>query len=587
MNEGNYGSNQERRRQRMQSMGTDWDSFVENSATSERSRRSSANSTKRAAASPSGRQSVPNRGQQVNRNRQMSNNMPNDYQKKPKNQKKKKHTLGLILAIIQGILSLAVIGIAFIMNVLPMVYMGLLIAVLVILWLFSFITQFTKKAHVPGKIIAILMSIVLAVGGYYLFITQNMLSQVTNVAYAVDNMVVAVLKDDPAQNIQDASEYTFGITADFESTKLNQALTTVKENIGHDVNTVNYTSMIDQVRALYNGEVQAIIYNENYKGTIEETFETFSVDIRTLDNVEIKTKVDIVAETPAPDVDVTTQPFILYISGNDGYGTVSIKGRSDVNMLVAINPKTKQIAMVSTPRDSYVVFPGISGESRDKLTHAGNYGMDCLMATLENIYGVDIDYYVRVNFTSLIKMVDALGGVTVNSDYEFTALDGRHYVKGPNELDGESALMFARERKNLPGGDFQRGRDQQLLLTAMFQKAMSPTILTSYAGIIASLQDSFVTNMPQEDISKLIKMQLSDGAKWNMVTYAVEGTTGSECCFSTGSTPLSVVYPAEESINKAKTLLGQLINGQVLTDPNNGAGVQSTEPETESEAAAY
>lgn len=183
-----------------------------------------------------------------------------------------------------------------------------------------------------------------------------------------------------------------------------------------------------------------------------------------------------------------------------------------MNIIIFVNPATKQILQVSTPRDFYVKFPNVTGETKDKLTHSGNFGIQCSMDTMESIYGTEIDYYARVNFTSLIKMVDALGGIDVNADYAFNTFDGKSFVQGLNHLNGEDALSFSRERYSLPNGDFDRGRHQQLVIEAMMQKAMSPAILTSYAGIMSSLQDSFVTSMPSSDITSLVKLMLKDGS---------------------------------------------------------------------------
>lgn len=494
-------------------------------------------------------------------------NPHDDYQRKSKHQKKNKHTFGKILALIQALLSLVVLGIVFIMDVLPLTYLAIVAGILILFWVFAFFSQFTRKSHIPGKIFSLLMCAILGLGSYYLLITQNMLSQITNFTYAVDNMVVVVLNDDPAQTLEDAAGYTFGIQEGFESEKLEHAIEEVNDALGTTIATQNYDSMQAQVQALYDGQVGAIIYNEAFKGTIEEAFPEFSINTRTLKSVEIKTKVEL-SDNNTSDVDVTEEPFMVYISGNDGTGQVSLSGRSDVNMLVAVNPKSKQILMITTPRDYYVAFPGVTNGEKDKLTHAGNYGMDCLMNTLESVYDCDIDYYVRVNFDSMIKMVDALGGVTVTSEYDFTSIYGYHYVVGENYVNGEEALAFVRERKNLPGGDFQRGRNQQLMLSAMINKAMSPAILTSYAGLIESVGDCLATSMPQGDITALIKMQLDDGGSWNIVSAAASGTTDSQYCYSYSGNPLSVVIPDEASVEAVKVLLDQLYNGETLVQPD-------------------
>lgn len=496
------------------------------------------------------------------RQRQPQRRMPSDdYQRNPK-KKKNRHTFGKILSIIQAILSLVVLGILFVLNVLPETYLILIALVLVILWVFSFFSQFTRKSHIPGKVESVLVSLILIVGSYYLLITQNMLSQITDIGYTVDNFVVLVLKDDSAQSLQDAAGYTFGVQKTYNSEKLDKAVKDFGDKAGQQLNTVSYDSLQTQIQALYDGDVGAIIYNEGFKDSVSEIFPNFETDTRQIDNVEIKSEVE--TEEATTDVEVTEEPFSVYISGNDSYGSVDVQGRSDVNIILFVNPKTKQILQVTTPRDYYVEFPNKTEGQKDKLTHSGIYGIQCSMDTMESIYGREIDYYARVNFTSLIKMVDALGGIDVNADYAFNTFDGKSFVQGINHLNGEDALSFSRERKSLPNGDFDRGRHQQLVLEAMIQKAMSPAILTSYAGIMSSLQDSFVTSMPSSDITSLVKLMLKDGSGWNMVKASASGTGATDYCYSLGFAA-SVVVPDEASVQQIKTQIEALYNGEVLT----------------------
>lgn len=501
------------------------------------------------------RQQRPN---QQNQQRRMQND---DYQRNPK-KKKNRHTFGKILAIIQAILSLLVLGVLFILNVLPEMYLIIIAVVLVILWIFSFFSQFTRLSHIPGKIESIIVTLILALGSYYLLITQNMLSQITDIGYTVDNIVVLVLKDDPAQSLQDAAGYTFGIQKSFNSEKIDKAVQSFSDEAGQELNVVSYDSLQTQIQALYDGNVGAIIYNEGFKDSVAEIYPTFEADTRKLDNIEIKTEVETEAATS--DVDVTEEPFSVYISGNDSYGSVDVQGRSDVNIIIFVNPATKQILQVSTPRDFYVKFPNVTGETKDKLTHSGNFGIQCSMDTMESIYGTEIDYYARVNFTSLIKMVDALGGIDVDADYAFNTFDGKSFVQGLNHLNGEDALSFSRERYSLPNGDFDRGRHQQLVIEAMMQKAMSPAILTSYAGIMSSLQDSFVTSMPSSDITSLVKLMLKDGSGWNMVKASASGTGATDYCYSLGFAA-SVVVPDEVSVQQIRAQIQALYNGEILT----------------------
>ncbi len=476
--------------------------------------------------------------------------------------KKKKHMVGRILAIIQAILSVIVLGLLFALDVLPMKFIVLAAVLLLILWVFAFFSQFTKKAHVIGKIESLVLCVVLILGTYYLSATRTFLGDVTGSTIKVDNMVIAVMKDDPAQSLADAAEYTFGVQMVLDGENTEKILQDITKNIGHDVNVQSFSGISQQVDALYDGTVGAIVYNEAFMEVIAEQHPTFNEDVRVLENVKIETKVEVTTS----EVEVTNDTFTLYITGNDAYGHIASNGRSDVNMLVTVNPDTKQILLTTTPRDYYVEFPGVTGGAKDKLTHAGIYGVDCSMNTLGELYGIKIDHYVKVNFTSVVKIVEQLGGVEVYSEYEFKSIYGYHYDQGWNTItNGEEALAFVRERKNLPGGDLQRGKNQQAMITAMIKKAMSPAILANYTGLLASMDGNFETSMRMNDITELIKMQLDEGGEWNIVSQSADGVAvdGKECYSSPGDA-LSVVEPDVESVEAAKAQIQSVYDGQIL-----------------------
>lgn len=262
---------------------------------------------------------------------------------------------------------------------------------------------------------------------------------------------------------------------------------------------------------------------------------------------------------------ITGRTFTIYISGIDRYGTVSGRSRSDVNILVTVNPMTKEVVITNTPRDYYVPIPGVTkGNWRDKLTHAGIYGVWSSVATLENVYEIDIDYYVRVNFTSLISMVDALGGVEVYSEREFTShFDNSHYKVGMNKIKtGRQALAFVRERYAFSDGDFQRGRNQMALVEAMVKKTMSPAILTNFTQLVNTVSNSVQTNMTMDEITALVKMQLDDGASWTIVRQDVTGSGAYRKCYSAQSYNASVVLPNQSSINKCKEKIKNVLNSK-------------------------
>lgn len=247
-------------------------------------------------------------------------------------------------------------------------------------------------------------------------------------------------------------------------------------------------------------------------------------------------------------LNVTEKPFNVYISGIDVYGEINQESRSDVNIIATINPKTHKILLTTTPRDYYVTIPGVSGNQRDKLTHAGIYGIDTSMATLENLYQTDIPFYMRVNFTSVIEIVDAMGGVDVESEIAFTtgkeAGEIVEVQEGKNHFNGKQALAFVRERKAFIDGDNQRGKNQQALLTALIKEIISPMIVFEANEIINCITGNAETNMSEAQIKSLLYMQLDDMKGWEIESVAATGDdSGKQNCYSYSGGPLYVTVP--------------------------------------------
>ena len=264
---------------------------------------------------------------------------------------------------------------------------------------------------------------------------------------------------------------------------------------------------------------------------------------------------------------ITKEPFVVYLSGVDTRGDLTDKARSDVNIIAAVNPVTKQVVLINTPRDYYVDLAGTN--SKDKLTHAGLYGVQTSMDTLGNLYGVDVQHYIRINFAGFINIIDALGGVDVYSDQAFTSVgspgyyDPTTFVEGWNHLDGKAALAFARERHAFKTGDVQRGINQMKVIDAMLNKIKSPALLMGFSKIMDSAADCFVTSLSQNQISALVRMQLSDFAEWNIESYTVTGSSGSSTkCYSAKGQKLYVMKPDEASVAKAKEMIAAVMGGE-------------------------
>lgn len=477
-------------------------------------------------------------------------------------------TIGVVLGVIQAVASVVFMIALFVLDMLPVKYLAIVAGLLLIALLIVFTSQLlSKKKGIAGKIFSVLMSVVLAVGSFYIFKANGTVSEISGSGTKVDKVVVAVLADDPAETIQDAKDYSFGVQYALKGEEIQETVSAINEELGSAIAETEYRSVQEQATALHNGDVQAIIYNEAYNGILSEEFGDFGNSIKVIYSYSIESKVE---NNAAEQVEVKDDTFTVYISGIDVYGAIETNSRSDVNIMAVVNPTSHQILLVTTPRDYYVEIPGISGGELDKLTHAGIYGVDASMATLGQLYDTTIDFYARVNFTSLVEMVDALGGIDVYSEQAFTTSEDTglvmNVVQGENHFNGQQALAFSRERMNVDGGDFQRGKNQQAVITAMIKKAVSPAILVGANGILNSVSGNVDTNMSQDQIQTLIKSQLNDGAAWNIKSVAAEGSGDQQYCFSSPGSLLYVTQPDPNSVASIKAMIDSVENGEVFTD---------------------
>ena len=462
---------------------------------------------------------------------------------------------GKLLVCIQLVMSVVLIAVVWTSGLVPVSYIGALLAVLLILFGVLFGLQFLKnKVYIAGIVISILISIALGIAAYYVGRANQMLSDVGGATYKTDNMIVVVRKDDPAQNILDAKDYVFGVQTSLDQENNRKMIEDITSALGSAPDTQEYATVQEEAQALLDGQTGAAIYNQAFTGIIEENIEDYSDQVRILYQYGIETEIE---QEEAKDVN---EPFNIYISGIDVAGDITTNSRSDVNIIMTVNPNTHKILLTTTPRDYYVTIPDISGDQRDKLTHAGIYGVDRSMATLENIYGIDITYYARVNFTSLIRIVNALGGIDVYSEFAFENL-GYEFQQGMNHMDGEAALAFCRDRYSFASGDNQRGKNQEAVLAAILQKAMSPALLMNANELISSVSDCVETNMTRDEMAHFISLQLSERADWQIESTAAVGTGDKQSCYSSGSQLLYVMWPDEDSVAEISEKMKQVMAG--------------------------
>lgn len=490
-----------------------------------------------------------------------------------------------VMLVLQILFSAVLMAVVVWLDVLPTKYM--LFVALILLWLLTiaYVFLYSKVKNKKGKklsaqkrkrrlytkrtigcIVTSLTMVFCLIGSYMLIKAGDTLHNIADNVVVTDTVSVYALADNPAQSVADVKDGVFAITQnyDFEHTK--KVIDQINENLGTDIHTQSFDTVFDMVDALYAGNVDAMILNAAYVDIIEgqKGYEDFSKKTKTLFDHEMQS---VVTDNVESGKDITKDPFVLYISGSDTRNQKLATSRSDVNILAVVNPETKQVLLINTPRD-YYVNTTVSGEMKDKLTHCGIYGIDCSMATLGNLYQEHVDYYVQINFSGLETLVDAIGGITVEAEKSFRTSEGGFYInQGTNQLNGKVALSYVRERKSFADGDNARGRHQMQAIEAIIKKVSSgTTILNNYSGILSSMEGMFSTNMSSSDISALVKMQLSDGASWNVKSFAVTGTGGSQKTYSMPTQRSYVMYPDETSVNYASLLVDKVIDGIALKD---------------------
>ena len=491
------------------------------------------------------------------------------------------------------------------LDMLPPLYLAALVLVLLLFAVLIAILLFGKKSTKRRQIIACVLAVLVVCGCAVITtvamdVQDTLESTAANVDEAEETATreIYVMARNPVRELQETAGYTYGYVKDVDEDCSMQVLDAVRQQTGDQIHAIGYTNMATMVTALLNDRIDAMILSEAFVDILEEVeeFENFEMQAKLLAQVEVvepeggitllpgvgtgegefeefddyEEPEEIPEETQSlEELDFTKlEPFVVYISGSDSRSRkVLSKGRADVNILAVVNPMTKQVLLLNTPRDYYVNNPAAGG-GKDKLTHCGVYGINNSVKALATLYDVKVDYYIRVNFTGFENLIDAIGGITVNSDVAFTLYKDVGKIKvGDNELDGRKALAFARTRKGLKGGDNDRGKNQMKVITAVIKKATSgTTIISNYPDIIKSVEGMFKTTMPSELISALMKMQLSDMAQWNVVSYAATGYGDRAICASMPSMELSVQRPNQSSIKKAKLLIDIVKSSEILTD---------------------
>lgn len=439
-------------------------------------------------------------------------------------------------------------------GIIPGKYLTIIYIIMLVLMAISIIliTRKNLAIYIIGIISVIIISSGYLITSTYIKKANDAINKIATNKITSVNYYVLVRKDSNIKNINNLKDKKVGYMEDNNSIKLkNLLLNKVKCNT---YSHTDYTTILSDFT-----EGLPIILNSGYVDALNDEIKDFNNTYKIIYTFTIEEEVDFSEEY----IDITSEPILIYLSGIDTYGEISTRSRSDVNILLAVNPKTNKILLINTPRDYYVQLHGTTG-LKDKLTHAGIYGIEKSIQTMEDLYNTKINNYVRVNFNTLIKIVDEIGGIDIESDTAFTPWTNKNVqvVKGLNHFNGESALAYARERHAYQTGDRHRGENQQQVITAIINKITNTkTLMSKYDSILSTLSNSFETDLSDNEIKTFAKMQLSKNIKWNIESISVDGTGSSNYTNSMGTKQLLyVMIPDEQTVATAKEKLESVLN---------------------------
>ena len=513
--------------------------------------------------------------------------------------------LVIIVLIIQAAAEAMIVFNVMRLGVLPTQYLVIVFAALLLLMIITLlllwlgIDKGPSKAKRIRRIFGIVFAVIVVVISFFgadaLYKAINAINKITDDDSSLEASVgIYVLKEDKAQTIADLKGYQFGIMEGFDDVNTKVATDEIEKELGGPIETSLYASVTEVAQALYDGVDGAVLINVAYADLLSETeeFADWEEKARLLYEVEISSDTykqyqaqygggedddpDIPDQTTVaikdqtkPVASISEEPFIVYVSGSDTRAKVLKKSRSDVNILVVVNPKSKMILLLNTPRDYYVPNPAGNG-TMDKLTHLGLYGVNNSIKALADLYDCEVNYYGQINFTGFEKLINSLGGIDVYSPKSFNSgnVKGYHFEKGWNYMDGAKALVFARERYAFGEGDNMRGKNQMRVISAIITKATKSksSVLLNYGSIMDSMSGMFVTNFENSEIEELVKMQLGDNAEWTIKSYAVSGTGTSAKTYSMPKMRCYVMKQNKKQVAKATELIDRVERGDILTD---------------------
>lgn len=467
------------------------------------------------------------------------------------------------------------------LQILPRKYFIIFITALCcISFLIAFLLFFKGRKNTKGKgkvkiIVAYALSAIMVVlsgfGSFASFKFNYTLNAIASNKVTESCIGVYVLADDPAETIADLSDYKVGYFDQSYEDKMQEILTEIKNEIDGSFSPEEYDTVLNLVEALYKQEIKAIIVDVSYIELLKEidAFSDFSAKTKLIRQYTVLEENEN-TEEKVNDTKSVYDPFIVYLSGSDTRSNYLAKSRSDVNILAVVSFTTHQLLLINTPRDYYIPNPAGNG-ALDKLTHCGIYGVSCSSDALEDLYECEVSYCAQINFPGFESLVDSIGGITVYSDVSVTAKVDKYSIKkGENFMNGDQALYYARDRHSYASGDNARGNHQMEIIKAIVEKMLTGKMFTRYAEILDSLEGMFNTDMSKEVMAKLIQKQIEEMSRWEIFTYAVTGTGGSNTTYSMPGFYAYVMYPNEESVQKAQVLINKLLSGEAITQSEVG-----------------
>ena len=460
------------------------------------------------------------------------------------------------LTILYAILALVLLFTMFNYNFLSFRFLNIIITIgLLVVLAISIFLQKTKKSPLVTTVVLVIFSLVSLVGifGFKQMIDiTNRMNQTA--AFSEVEMSIVVPKE---SDIKDVSQLTsVQAPTKVDKNNIETLMSALKKDKKVDVKVEDVASYQEAYDNLKSGKSKAMVLSGSYASLLESVDSNYASNLKTIYTYKIKKK----NNNSAKQVD--SKVFNIYISGIDTYGSISTVSRSDVNIIMTVNMNTHKILLTTTPRDAYVKIPGGGADQYDKLTHAGIYGVETSEQTLENLYGIKIDYYARINFTSFLKLIDQLGGVTVHNDQAFTSLHGKFdFPVGDIQMNSEQALGFVRERYSLDGGDNDRGKNQEKVISAIVNKLASLKSVSNFTSIVNNLQDSVQTNMSLDTINDLANTQLDSGSKFTVTSQAVTGTgsTGQLTSYAMPNSSLYMMKLDDSSVASASQAIKNLM----------------------------